>query len=659
MVSQVAAYKVETASGTQIVLPIGSGAGAAVQPGHLLLLSIQWANNGSSAPSITWGGTTPTTGLTNRVAWSSPSAGSVSSGVYSWVVESGVTSITFTLAPADDGNVEAWAIEDWDDIIVATQAWSTSSETGAPPSRTSPNLANVPAGSLIYAGIDFASGSEVVTAVGGTIILQGDERRGVVASYASPVSDGTVTGKTFTWPTSGAYRVRTWTLAVTPAAVPTVQYANVGAVTDEGFSVAVKALNADEVQIRVGSTTSSAASFDSDGWATATISGLDPDTEYDYDIILDGTEEFNDYGTITTFPVPGTPTSGSFAFGSCFNPTTISGTSTGPFANILARGPRFWIHGGDYHYEDNSSTSTSSHVADMEKSLAYSSGLRNLHANAGCLYSPGDHDNGGNNAFAGPYTPATVAAKLKTIPFYDRPDSSALYHSAVFGRIRLIILDTRSKSIEEMTRLGSTQLAWLEEQLQEPEPVKFVWTDSAWMDTRPASSGSDTWERFDDERAEIVGYIDNAVGQVIIIHGDQHSLGADDGSNNPFGGVPVLSGAPYKQTTSFKTANPSTDWSNGRWPTTSDVGAEQYMYCSFTDDGEEIVLNFTGYDTSNTSRVTMTVNVEAPIVTGPTLKGRIGGSTVTFTGVAVRIGGATVPVTGMAIRQGGVTVPLV
>lgn len=45
--------------------------------------------------------------------------------------------------------------------------------------------------------------------------------------------------------------------------------------------------------------------------------------------------------------------------------------------------------------------------------------------------------------------------------------------------------------------------------------------------------------------------------------------------------------------------------------------------------------------------------------TGPTLKGRIGGSTVTFTGVAVRINGETVPVTGMAIRQGGVTVPLV
>jgi hypothetical protein len=45
--------------------------------------------------------------------------------------------------------------------------------------------------------------------------------------------------------------------------------------------------------------------------------------------------------------------------------------------------------------------------------------------------------------------------------------------------------------------------------------------------------------------------------------------------------------------------------------------------------------------------------------TGPTLKARIDGSTVAFTGIAVRINGETVPVTGMAIRQGGVTVPLV
>jgi len=210
--AEVTSFVVSVAGGTFFDIPIGSGAGAAIQPGHTLEIAAQWANNGSPSPSFSYTGGTPTTPPTNRVAWSSPGSGSISSGVWTWVVEPGITNIRMTFSPSDDGNAIVTAFEDVTAIKVpgSPPAWAGASATTA----TSPTIASVEAGAIVHAGVDIASGSEPVSIVtaGGTVVGEGPERKGFVARF-SQVTTGTVSGKQFSWPTAGAYRPRAWAIA--------------------------------------------------------------------------------------------------------------------------------------------------------------------------------------------------------------------------------------------------------------------------------------------------------------------------------------------------------------------------------------------------------------------------------------------------------------
>lgn len=210
--AEVTSFVVSVAGGTFFDIPIGSGDGAAIQPGHTLEIAAQWANNGSPSPSFSYTGGTPTTPPTNRVAWSSPGSGSVSSGVWTWVVEPGITNIRMTFSPSDDGNAIVTAFEDVTAIKVpgSPPAWAGAAATTA----TSPTIASVEAGAIVHAGVDIASGSEPVSIVtaGGTVVGEGPERKGFVARF-SQVTTGTVSGKQFSWPTAGAYRPRAWAIA--------------------------------------------------------------------------------------------------------------------------------------------------------------------------------------------------------------------------------------------------------------------------------------------------------------------------------------------------------------------------------------------------------------------------------------------------------------
>src|SRR5690606_30353608 len=128
---------------------------------------------------------------------------------------------------------------------------------------------------------------------------------------------------------------------------------------------------------------------------------------------------------------------------------------------------------------------------------------------------------------------------------------------------------------------------------------------------------------------------------VLTIHGDQHSLAADDGTNNDWGGFPSFCAAPFRNYSSLKTLDYS-DWSEGFYP--NPVGSEvaQYGFCTVTDDGETITLALRGYDTSNTLRVQMDVVVDT-VAPEP------------GTGPKVLVGGVETPAT-WTILQGGVEV---
>src|SRR5690606_17966011 len=120
----------------------------------------------------------------------------------------------------------------------------------------------------------------------------------------------------------------------------------------------------------------------------------------------------------------------------CFDHYNGSLTSpmSGSFGRILDRNPDLFLHLGDLHYADNSSTSQASHRANIESVLAASGAMRQLLASVPTVYVKSDHDaGGGNNAYPGSYTAPSRAAAKEVFPYRDLPVSDGLYHAFTVG----------------------------------------------------------------------------------------------------------------------------------------------------------------------------------------------------------------------------------
>lgn len=396
---------------------------------------------------------------------------------------------------------------------------------------------------------------------------------------------------------------------------PAVTYAIVGNPTSSGFTVSTKVTSGQSVRVKTGSTFGSAATPDADGWSKSVFTGLSAATLAAYDVEVTATDGFvttiPSVGQGKTLPTAGAPANFTFGFGSCFD--TLNGSlttpNTGAFARLRARNPDLMFHLGDFTYADNVGSSQSSHRVDLEQVLSYSPALQDLVRDSATFYLKSDHDaGGGNNSAPGSWTAGNRAAALQTFSYPTRPDSNGLYYTVEVGRVLFIVTDTRYL-VTSTSRLGTAQKAWFKEQMQRSHPVKVWVQEAAWIDNEPAEVGGDKWQDFAAEKSELGTFLSTtAVGQVLTIHGDQHALAADDGTNNEWGGFPSFCAAPFRNYTSIKTEN-YTDWSEGFHP--NPVGAEQanHGFCTVTDTGEQITLALRGYDTSNTQRIAMDVVV--------------------------------------------------
>jgi hypothetical protein len=139
-----------------------------------------------------------------------------------------------------------------------------------------------------------------------------------------------------------------------------------------------------------------------------------------------------------------------------------------------------------------------------------------------------------------------------------------------------------------------------------PEPVKIWCQDGTWTTVETPVAGEDKWSDYPTNHAAIGAWIAaNAVGRVMTIHGDQHALSADDGSNDTFAGIRAMCAAPFDKASSQKGG----PWSAGRFPTSGSTIVRQYGILHITDTGSVITVAYNGYDSADTSRVTLTTVV--------------------------------------------------
>lgn len=603
---------------------------AGFQVGDVLVVSISCASGGATS-------LTPPSGAIEVFGPASGPAG-VNGGVYLYAIgDPKPASVTWTWAGAERGTL-AWvqlrgakvsAMLD----VAGIGAWSGDYVT----SWSAPGMTTASDGSYLVGGLIIGSGSSTITPPAGwTLRTDAAQREGTIFTKGLAATAGAQAGFSVSGPSVYG---RAWQLAVRDAAaVAPPQQSNLilGIPTPSTLGASVRTADTTSVRLKVGTDDAvtagvvwgAAVTPDGAGWAKVTSGAIAPDTDYWCRVELTGssTELGPVVGPIRTAPTPGTPTSFAFMVGGDIEEGSDAGETWASMAQHLD-GARFFLGTGDMHPYDNTSSSQASHRADWESALASFPTLRNALGNLPSAMGFSDHDaGGGNNSAPGVWTAPNVAAYQQVWPY---PTSPMLPRncgaSFVWGRVRVIILDDYHERTATY-KVSPEQMAWLEGELAEPEALKVVVQSGTWPDFEPAEGfpGGDGWTEVPANVAALTALFEGAVGQVYMLHGDAHTLSADDGSNNPWGGFPTSDGAAIAAASSHKGDN---IYSQGVYPTGTGVEVHQHGYVTIDDDGTDVRVAFTGYDT--VPRIALSFGGTAPAAVPGT-------STASLTGPANR-----------------------
>lgn len=390
----------------------------------------------------------------------------------------------------------------------------------------------------------------------------------------------------------------------------------VGATTDDGATFVAKVSGGGPVRVAVSTDiTMSSPVFtgsqvvDAQGVAKVSITGLDPNTRYWWQVednsVLDGP-----IGTFQTFPTEGQAASFTVAVigdagldpdfpGDAGGELDASRVSNAPvFETVRQLGPLMLVNMGDWGYPDWSTVLTES-LANRrtfyDDNLAQSNQAA-LFRDIPWAYTWDDHDFA-NNDSDGDYADKANAATVyrERVPHYPLDDASAIYQSWQIGRVLFVMMDCRyyrdpnsDPAGPTKTMLGTAQKTWFEDLLTNTTAEALVWImSSQWLHP----TGSDTWVSFADERDELAAMLENVgwADRMVLVYADRHAIGIDSGANNAWGGFPVLMAAALD-------ASPSVGDVTGFYDVLPSTGArDQYGTVVVTDIGTAIGITLNAY----------------------------------------------------------------
>ncbi len=364
-----------------------------------------------------------------------------------------------------------------------------------------------------------------------------------------------------------------------PAAVD-VEYLWTGAVTEEGITVAAK-LNADSNKVRLVARGSSPASTAStctlygpmcssvSQVAKPTITGLQPDTNYTYQVEVNG-ELTAHVGKFKT-----TPAAGPASFKIAFSGDANSGSNAAVFDTIRNVNPLMFIHLGDMHYE-NIATNTPSLFNAAFDAVFNQPRQAGLYRDVPSLMVWDDHNYGPNNANRTSASHDAACTTYRTrVPHYPLADASPtgpIHQAFTVGRVLFLVTDQRSAASPDTdtdnaskTMLGASQKAWFKDQLDNAAGKLVVWVCPRVWGVIP-QAGADHWGGFTTERDELALYAQAVCpGRLVILSADLHAMGIDDGTLFNFGGAAIkcFQAAPLDRTPSVVVPNVDIAFSEG------------------------------------------------------------------------------------------------
>lgn len=385
-----------------------------------------------------------------------------------------------------------------------------------------------------------------------------------------------------------------------------------GALTSTGITISARFTNQlSDVRLAVtgpGGTTFSAPISTNQNFATMTISGLSPDTEYSFvvqnnEIALKGRR-----GTFRTAPT------GNASFTISFSGDADTPSNRPIFDTIVEQNPLLFIHLGDAHYNNIAINNPTAYRSGYDTIFTHSKQAR-LRREIPTVYVWDDHDFGPNNADASAVgKPSACSVYRERVPHYSLPHASAIYQTFDIGRVRFIITDQRSEASSQAatdnaskTMLGTDQKTWFKNLLSNSSGKLIVWVCPRIFGAT-ATVGADHWGGFTTERTELVDHIKaNCSGRVIVISADGHYLAIDDGTNHDFatgGGEPIktFQAAPLDRDDA---SNPGFVYSEGVFTNKQQFGTMQVV----DGGGSSLDVTWRGFNTAGTELTSLAFTV--------------------------------------------------
>ena len=316
------------------------------------------------------------------------------------------------------------------------------------------------------------------------------------------------------------------------------------------------------------------------------VDGLLPEQRYEYVIEVDGhADRGRGQGTFRT---PGLgPASFRLVSSSCARVDSNAAV----FDAMAAEDPLLYLALGDAHYANIADNDVGTFATAYDRMLTQP-GQAALYRSVPVSYVWDDHDYGPNDSDAtSPSRDAARQAFREHVPSHELVSDGPINRAYTIGRVRFVVTDTRSERTDT-SMLGDDQLAWFDDEIVDASRTHAVviWVNpSPWIGA--ASPTADGWAGFDDERRHIADVLaDAGVDNLLMVSGDAHMLGFDDGSNSGYatdgmGGFPVFHTAALDRPGNVKGG----PYSGGAFP-----GFGQYGVIDVVDDGHDVEVRLTG-----------------------------------------------------------------
>lgn len=257
--------------------------------------------------------------------------------------------------------------------------------------------------------------------------------------------------------------------------------------------------------------------------------GLEPDTRYFYQVLVNGAADRNlaPLGAFATKTAPAGPARFRVAFGSC---ARVEAFPEQPiWRAVHAASPDLFCWIGDNIYADALDVDVFAEAYRRQREVP---ALQPVIRSIPQLAIWDDHDYGLNDSdWRNPVREGSLAVfrRYWPNPSYGLPGVPGTFFSYSYGGVDFVFLDTRYHRAPneepdgpDKSALGREQFAWLCERLAASRaPFKVLVSGTGW--TMAKGPGGDSWASFRSERDRLFDFIrDRGVSGVLLLSGDSH-----------------------------------------------------------------------------------------------------------------------------------------